>query len=97
MSDLSDRLRDIATHTPAGEGPFAHEIDADIAAIAEAADELDRRSARAAELEAVLREVEWRGTAVLDDMTRLYTCLFCGNLKVAGHKPNCRLAKLLPE
>ena len=60
--------------------------------------QLDRLSARAAELEAVLREVEW---VEADEGSGSYRCPICRGQKPGplpmelGHAPDCRLARLL--
>lgn len=66
--------------------------------------EVDRLRARVAELEALLRSVEWGGGLVnrIDDMDGTYlglvpTCPKCLELKSDGHAPDCELAAVLRE
>ena len=57
--------------------------------------QLDRLSARAAELEAVLREVEWSDDDLNEEGNPAHFCVSCGSEQQDGHTSTCRLARLL--
>ena len=83
MSDLTKRLKHVSRRKPASLGQLWKLCD-------EAAD-------RIAELEAVVREVEWGGTVLNRHAEEFVACPMCCGSHAIGHHRRCRLAAVLPS